>query len=144
MEEISEGIKILLILLVYIFIFAIFKYIYLDIKSINNSKYKECPYLKLLNRNDDFSFKVDEVYNIYKNMKIGKNIKNDIIINSPYIEDYHCKINIEEDQYFIINYDENENITVNDKVINDKFQIKNKDIIELGKLRFMFIRELGE
>ncbi|MBS4534616.1 FHA domain-containing protein [Clostridium sp. D2Q-14] len=141
MEGLIGGINIILILLVYIFTFIIFRYIYIDIKSINNSRYDKYPYLKLLNKKDDFSFKIDEVYNIYKNMNIGRNIGNNIIINSPYIEKYHCKIDIRDNKYFIINFNENKSILVNDKEINDELEIKDKDIIELGNLKFMFIRE---
>ncbi|MBS4537704.1 FHA domain-containing protein [Clostridium sp. D2Q-11] len=143
MQGISELIKILLIISVYIFIFIIFKYLYLDVKLMRNLRYDKYPYLKLLNRKSDISFKVEETYNIYKSMKIGRATHNDIVIKNDFIDKYHAEIKIEEEKYFVNTY-ANTSLMINGKVIKGERELKNNDILQIGTIKFVFIREIGE
>lgn len=75
-------IKVVFIIVIYLFIFGVIRLIYLDIKSVNISKTNAMgshPYLKLINQRDMLGFKVEENYTLDRSVTIGRQDKNDIV-----------------------------------------------------------------
>lgn len=111
---------------------------------MKNSKYDKFPYLKLLNRKNEIPYKIEEVYNLYKTMKIGRDIHNDIVINDKEIENYHAEIEHKGDEYYIHAAENAPYILLNGVELEEKAELRNKDIIQLGNIEFLFIREIGD
>src|SRR5699024_7764863 len=99
---ISLILRYLFILLIYLFMFGIIRMIYLDIKGIRSrSSSIGSTYLKLINRREDLTFKVEENYPVKSSITIGRSNKNHIVIKDPFISKKHIKIYKDKGQYFI-------------------------------------------
>lgn len=143
-ELLSTIFKYLFIAIIYIFIFAIIRLIYLDINSIRgykrntNDKY---PYIKLINRREKFKFKVNESYLLDKDMYIGRSSSNEIPIQDPYLSNKHALFYWEKKHCILKDLDSTNGTLVNEEVIEDDeiVILEDGDRIHLGQLDFIFV-----
>ncbi|MBS5945959.1 MAG: FHA domain-containing protein, partial [Peptoniphilus harei] len=72
-ELISQVLRYVFIILIYLFIFSILRLMYLDVKSMTNrGDSLDDAYLKVVNRLDSLNFKMQEYYVIDGDISLGR------------------------------------------------------------------------
>ena len=144
-EILSSLLKYIFATVIYFFIFSVIRLIYLDIRSINNrleTAPGKHPYLKLINRRDSLSFKVEESYILDNNKTLGRSSKNDIAIQDPYLSSRHAEFIIKGDSYYIKDLESTNGTRVNGmRLADDMVRLDNGDKIQVGQLTFIFVKE---
>lgn len=97
------------------------------------------PYLKLINRRDQLSFKVEESYTVSENSTIGRSRKNEIVLNDPFISGVHAKIWKSGGVYFLEDLGSKNGSFLNGERITEPFTLRNGDRISLGQVEFLFV-----
>jgi len=144
-EVISTILKYVFTIVIYIFIYTIIRLIYLDIKSMNKRaglSDKKYPYLKLLNRRDELSFRVDESYVLNSRKTIGRLSKNDFVINDPFLSGNHAEFFSEDGIYYMRDLGSKNGSFINNvKIEYDAVPLNNGDKIQIGQLTFIFVQD---
>lgn len=142
-ELLSWGLKYILIILIYLFIFRIIHLIYMDIKTMHGPKREteHFPYLKLINRRDRLDFHVRESYLLDKqSVTFGRSQKCDVVIQDPYISGVHAKFIEDEGIYFVEDLHSANGTYVNGVKIEDVTPLKDGDRISMGQVDFLFVK----
>lgn len=144
-EIISMILRYVFTIVIYVFIYTIIRLIYLDIRSINRRAGlfgEKHPYLKLLNRRDDLSFKVDESYVLSGNKSLGRLNKNDFAINDPYLSGSHMEFIAKDGLFYLKDMGSTNGTFVNNvRVGGDAVHLENGDKIQAGQLTFIFVQD---
>jgi len=139
----SSLFKYIFIAVIYFFIFAIIRLIYLDIKSMNaqgKGARSNSPYLKLINRREHLYFKIQETYILHGDMTIGRINKNNISFNDPFLSTNHARLVLHNDKYLLEDADSTNGTTVNgEKISNEGIYLKDGDKIHVGQVDFLFV-----
>ncbi|NLP13475.1 MAG: FHA domain-containing protein [Clostridium sp.] len=143
-EVVLLLIKIVFIIVIYLFIFGVIRLIYLDIKSMNISKTNAMgfyPYLKLINQRDMLGFKVEENYTLDRSITIGRQDKNDIVIKDPFISEIHAHVAVEGDKVYIRDLKSKNGIFVNGSRLDgeERALLHDGDSIKIGQIKFLFV-----
>ncbi|HOQ36671.1 MAG TPA: FHA domain-containing protein [Acetivibrio sp.] len=137
-------IKVIFIIVIYLFIFGVIRLIYLDIKSMNISKTNTMgfhPYFKLINQRDMLGFKVEENYTLDRSVTIGRQDKNDIVIKDPFISEIHAHVSVEGDMVYIKDLKSKNGVFVNGSRVDgdQRVLLQDGDIIKIGQVKFLFV-----
>jgi hypothetical protein len=142
-ELFSSIIKYIFITIIYIFLFAIIRLIYLDVRSMNKREsgaLDNTPYLKLVNRRHSLNFKVEESYSLYGTKIIGRSAGNQICIQDPYLSNVHSQLEPLNETFSIKDMGSKNGTFVNNTRISDEpVELKNGDTIQLGQINFLFV-----
>lgn len=138
-ELLSTIFKYIFVFIIFYFIYNIIKMIYLDISVAENIVVESDTYLKLINRKEEFSFKVSEQYYLSNNTSIGRDDSNDIVIKDRFISKNHAQIIKDENLYFLEDLDSANGTYLNGQLISDAIELKDKDIIDIGQVEFLFV-----
>lgn len=145
-EIFSSLLKYIFITVIYLFIFAIIRMIYLDIHSMNGrrtSKNQDLPYLKLINRRDSLNLKVEESYTLDKNITVGRASGNGISVADPFLSGKHAAFMLQDGFYFLKDLGSTNGTFVNgDKVDEMPVRLKDGDRIHIGQLDFLYVSGL--
>ena len=141
---ISDILKYVFVVVIYMFIYSVVKLVYLDISDARRmSKADEdgYGYLKLINLRKDLNFKIYESYSIRENATIGRSKKCDIYINDKYLSKEHARIFFDRDKFFIEDLNSTNGTFVNGKEITTAHPVKLKDNdkISFGDVSFIFV-----
>lgn len=136
--------KYLFVIIIYYFIFNIIKMIYLDIRGTTNLNYVTNTYLKLINRKERLPFKVQEHYFIGDKTTIGREDKNNIILKDRFISKRHARIIKEKGVYYLEDLHSANGTYLNGERISEVIELKDKDIIDVGQVEFLFVNQDGE
>ena len=99
-ELISQVLRYVFIILIYLFIFSILRLMYLDVKSMTNrGDSLDDAYLKVVNRLDSLNFKMQEYYVIDGDISLGRSSRNDIVIKDKFVSKNHLKIHDDNEAY---------------------------------------------
>ena len=137
--------RYLFITIIYVFIFAIIRMIYLDIKNMNVRKNrmapKNCAYLELLNDVQTLYFEVKEFYPMTSEMiTIGRDKECTIHIDDFYLSAHHTKLWYEDEEWHIQDMGSTNGTYINGKPLKKAEMIlDNGDRIRLGQLEFMVV-----
>lgn len=138
--------KYSMILIIYGFIFAVLRLMYLDIRYIkkknaeNSEISRGAPYLKLINLRDSIGFKVNEVYRLAEKNTIGRDKSNNICLETQYLSKSHAQIIKNNNEYYIQDMNSKNGTNVNhERISNSLYKLKNGDIVELGQISFLFV-----
>ena len=142
-EIVSLVVKYIFVLIVYLFIFAIIRMIYLDIRSMSASKANTAgsyPYLKLLNQRESLSFKVEEAYTLDRSISIGREASNNVVIGDLFLSKRHAFFQVKDGQVFIEDLNSRNGTYLNGTRINqnEKIVLADGDKIKLGNVEFLF------
>ncbi len=141
-EIISSLLKYIFVTIIYLFIFAIIRMIYLDIRSMNtrmSASSKKLPYLRLLNR-DALELETEEQYALEDNMTIGRDSDNNIAITDSFLSGRHAMFMRQDRSYFIKDLDTTNGTFVNgEKLADTPMQLKDGDKIQIGQLNFLYV-----
>ena len=135
----SLLLKYVFIIIIYLFIFSIIRLIYLDIKGINAIGSDGLAYLKLINRRDSLSFSMEEHYIIHNELSVGRHKSNQIVIKDPFISKNHCKIVVDEEEYFLEDLDSANGTFLNGEKVEDIVRLVNNDRLKIGNIEFLFV-----
>ena len=142
-EITSSLIKYIFVTIIYIFIFAIIRMIYLDIRSMNthmSTTSKKLPYLKVLNR-DALEMEAEERYVLEDNMTIGRDSDNNIAITDSFLSGSHAMFMKQDKSYFIKDLNSTNGTFVNgEKLADTPLQLKDGDKIQIGQLDLLYIQ----
>jgi len=141
-ELISQILRYIFIILIYLFIFSILRLMYLDIKNITNrGDSLDDAYLKVVNRLDSLNFKMQEYYVIDDNMTLGRSSKNDIVIKDKFVSKNHLKIIVKNQGYYIEDLGSANGTFLNGMQVdpNELIELQNNDKIGVGFIQFIFV-----
>lgn len=143
-EIISQVLKYVFILIIYLFIFAIIRLMYLDIKSINKKGSSlDTAYLKVVNRLDSLNFKMQEYYILKGTISIGRSSKSDIIIKDKFVSKNQLNIIEEKGSFFLEDLDSANGTYLNGERVEDIIELRNGDKIGVGLIQFIFVDNRG-
>lgn len=131
--------RYIFILLIYTFMIAIIRLIYLDIKSLYSFDGDGGSYLKLINRKETIPYKIKEEYILNEKITIGRGQQNGIDLRDPYVSKEHARIIADENQYFLEDLDSANGTYLNNERVLDAIRLKNGDRIKLGQIEFLFV-----
>lgn len=142
-EILSSLLKYIFITVIYLFIFAIIRMIYLDIHSMNSGRSlgnHNLPYLKLVNRRDSLDFKVEESYVLEDGLTVGRTLGNGISIADPYLSGRHAMFMNKESSYLLQDLKSTNGTLVNNqKLVDMPVRLKDGDRIHIGQLDFLYV-----
>ena len=136
--------KYLFITIIYVFIFAIIRMIYLDIRNMNVCKKrmapKNCAYLELMNDRETLYFEVKEFYPMTSEViVIGRSQDCNIQIDDFYLSGHHTKLWYEEEEWHIEDMGSTNGTYINGKKLKKEMILDNGDIIRMGQLDFLVV-----
>lgn len=137
---ISTIFKYIFVIIVLYFIYYIAKLIYSDIRQMSNKKEELEASIKLLTEKNSLDFSVEDEYFIGSKLTIGRNPRNMVHINDRYLSQDHCMIEFYSGEYFIVDRNSGNGVYVNGEKINNLRILKDKDVIGIGQMEFVFIR----
>lgn len=141
-ELISQVLKYVFIIIIYLFIFSILRLMYLDIKTITSSGGSlDDAYLKVVNRLDSLNFKMQEYYVIENGITLGRSAKNDIVIKDKFVSKNHLRIKERNSLYFIEDLGSANGTFLNGTKVNsgELIELQNNDKIGVGFIQFIFV-----
>jgi len=142
-EIVSSLLKYIFITIIYLFIFAIIRMIYLDIHSMNagrSSGNLNLPYLKLINRRDSLDMKVEESYVLEDGLTLGRAPGNGISVADPFLSGRHAMFTLQDGGYLLRDLGSTNGTQVNgDKLADMPVKLKDGDRIHLGQLDFLYV-----
>lgn len=138
-QLLSTILKYLFVLIVLYFIYSIIRIIYYDVRASMKKEKISDTYLKLINFNQGFKFKVQEYYIIGETNTIGRDKSNTICINDKFMSKFHARIIYDEGMYFLEDLNSANGTYLNNEKIEDAIELKSQDIIKMGQVQFLFV-----
>jgi len=126
----SQILKYVLIFLIYLFLYRVFKIIYMDIKGVRRERQLTSAKLSFLTGERTFS--------LFEITSIGRSEECDIVIESPYVSAKHALIRKKGKRFYIEDLNSTNGTFVNGKRVKIS-RIKNGDIITLGDVDLKFM-----
>lgn len=139
-QLISTILKYIFVFIVFYFIYSIIRIIYYDVRTTLKRESKSDTYLKLLNLSENFSFTVQEFYFLASDNTIGRDDRNSICIKDKFMSKFHARIVEDEGIFFLEDLKSANGTYLNSERIEDAIELKSNDIINIGKLQFLFIQ----
>ena len=140
---ISSVTKYIFIIIIYIFIYAIIKMIFLDIRKINKSDQaravpKGVSYLELVTKKSKLYFNVENVYLLNKSvMVIGRNPACDIFIDDLYMSSKHAQLWTKGGEWYLGDMGSTNGTFVNGERLDRRaVALDSGDRIRVGQLEF--------
>lgn len=143
-EIVSQVLKYVFIVIIYLFIISIIRLMYLDIKSMSRvgASIDSC-YLKVVNRLDSLNFKMQEYYVLGKKVTIGRSNRCNISIKDNFVSKVHLQIYEDGGSYFIEDLNSANGTFLNGDRIEDIIELRNGDTIGVGLIQFIFVDSRG-
>ena len=141
-ELISQVLRYVFIILIYLFIFSILRLMYLDVKSMTiGGGSLDDAYLKVVNRLDSLNFKMQEYYVIEGDINLGRSSRNDIVIKDKFVSKNHLLIREKNQRYYLEDLGSANGTFLNGvKVDSNEFiELQNNDKIGVGFIQFIFV-----
>lgn len=141
-ELISQVLRYVFIILIYLFIFSILRLMYLDVKSITSGGGSlDDAYLKVVNRLDSLNFKMQEYYVIDGDISLGRSSKNDVVIKDKFVSKNHLLIRVKNQRYYLEDLSSANGTFLNGVKIdpNELIELQNNDKIGVGFIQFIFV-----
>lgn len=139
-EIVSSLLKYIFITVIYLFIYAIIRMIYLDIRPTGPSGKNDVPYLKLVNRRDDLDFKVEESYMLTDRLTIGRAQGNGISVADPFLSGKHAAFSYKDGVCTVEDMNSTNGTLVNGgKLTEAPVRLKDGDRIHIGQLDFLYV-----
>ncbi len=129
--------------IIYLFIFAVIRLIYLDVKKMsrfetNNTNDEECASLKPVKSKGINTKGLKNRYPIYGEAVIGRSKSCDIVIAEDFISAKHIRIWLDDGEWYLEDLGSRNGTTVNGQRIRDTVILDPEDEISLGGMKFIF------
>lgn len=144
-DILTSLMKYVFITIIYIFIFAIIRMIYLDIRNMNVRRNrmapKKCAYLELLNDIETLYFDVKQFYPMTSEVIIiGRGKDCTIQIDDFYLSGKHVQLWYEDEEWHICDMGSTNGTYINGKKMKKtEFVLDNGDRFRIGQLEFMVV-----
>lgn len=144
-DILTSLLKYIFITIIYIFIFAIIRMIYLDIRNMNVRKNrmapKKCAYLELLNDMETLYFDVKQFYPMTSELIIiGRGKECTIRIDDFYLSGKHVQLWYEDEEWHIADMGSTNGTYINGKKMKKtELILDNGDRIRIGQLEFLVV-----
>ena len=141
-ELISQVLRYVFIILIYLFIFSILRLMYLDVKSMTSGGGSlDEAYLKVVNRLDSLNFKMQEYYVIEGDISLGRSSRNDVVIKDKFVSKNHLIIREKNQRYYLEDLGSANGTFLNGVKIdpNELIELQNNDKIGVGFIQFIFV-----
>ena len=132
----------ILIVIMYVFIFAIIRMVAKDIRTMYRKKTGELmgAYLKLINLRQELDYYVFESYEVSENEIIGRSRKCNIVIGDKYLSSKHSRIFKVSGKYYLEDLGSTNGTYLNGNPLGDKaVELLDGDKISLGRSNFLFV-----
>lgn len=131
------------VILIYMFIFAIIRLVYKDIRTMSRKKSglpSSEAFLKPMNVHHDLAFDTLENYALMDDNIIGRNKNNSIFIDDPFMSGEHARVYKQDHSYFIEDLSSTNGTTLNGELLDgDAIELFDGDRIGIGQLDFVFL-----
>ncbi|WP_297377019.1 FHA domain-containing protein [uncultured Helcococcus sp.] len=124
---ISSIVKFILVYIVLYYIYIIVKLIILDIRNIDFDKVKRDYYLIVRDQNGSSKSYLLEGYT-----SIGRNLGNDIVLDSDLVSSYHAEIIKSEDSFYLVDKGSLNGTYLNGEYLDTNLELLVGDEIEIG------------
>ncbi|EFK38581.1 MULTISPECIES: FHA domain-containing protein [Peptoniphilus] len=141
-ELISQVLKYVFIIIIYLFIFSILRLMYLDIRQMGTRGTSlENSYLKVVNRLDSLSFKMQEYYLLGGSVTLGRSSKNDIVIKDKFVSKNHLNITERNEIFYLEDLNSANGTYLNGEKVDagTLIELQNGDKIGVGFIQFIFV-----
>lgn len=141
-ELISQVLKYVFIIIIYLFIFNILRLMYLDIRQMGTRGTSlENSYLKVVNRLDSLSFKMQEYYLLGGSVTLGRSSKNDIVIKDKFVSKNHLNITERNGIFYLEDLNSANGTYLNGEKVDagTLIELQNGDKIGVGFIQFIFV-----
>lgn len=141
-ELISQVLKYVFIIIIYLFIFSILRLMYLDIRQMGTRGTSlENSYLKVVNRLDSLSFKMQEYYLLGGSVTLGRSSKNDIVIKDKFVSKNHLNITERNRIFYLEDLNSANGTYLNGEKVDagTLIELQNGDKIGVGFIQFIFV-----
>ncbi|EFA90548.1 FHA domain-containing protein [Peptoniphilus lacrimalis] len=141
-ELISQVLKYVFIIIIYLFIFSILRLMYLDIRQMGTRGTSlENSYLKVVNRLDSLSFKMQEYYLLGGSVTLGRSSKNDIVIKDKFVSKNHLNITERNGIFYLEDLNSANGTYLNGEKVDagTLIELQNGDKIGVGFIQFIFV-----
>lgn len=139
LELISKFSRHIYIVLIFLFILAIVRVIYYDIRTEIRKEGVTDTYLKLLSTRQSFKFRVQEFYYITDKAIIGRDVENQITIQDKFLSSKNSEIYRNDGLYYLKDLNSSNGTYLNGQKIDRDIELRNGDIINVGQLEFLFV-----
>lgn len=143
----SRILTYIFVIIIYLFIYAIIRMIFLDIRAMNRKKSGSLAeaYLKLINLRRDLDFAIDESYELEDDEVIGRGNKCTLRLPDKYLSVKHCRIYKSDGSFFIEDLGSTNGTFLNgDELTNEAVELIDGDKISIGRLNFIFVMPKAE
>lgn len=141
-ELISQVLKYVFIIIIYLFIFSILRLMYLDIRQMGTRGMSlENSYLKVVNILDSLSFKMQEYYLLGGSVTLGRSSKNDIVIKDKFVSKNHLNITERNGIFYLEDLNSANGTYLNGEKVDagTLIELQNGDKIGVGFIQFIFV-----
>lgn len=141
-EILSKLLTAIFVIIIYLFIYAIIRMIFLDIRTMYRKKTGGLAdaYLKLINLRQDLDFPVDESYEIAENEVIGRGKKCGISIPDRYLSTKNSRIFKSSGKFYLEDLDSTNGTFLNGEALKDTaVELLDGDKITVGRINFLFV-----
>ncbi|WP_071027676.1 FHA domain-containing protein [Peptoniphilus raoultii] len=141
-ELLSQVLRYIFIIIIYLFIFSILRLMYLDIRQMGKrGSSLDNSYLKVVNRLDSLSFKMQEYYVLGGLISLGRSSRNDIVIKDKFVSKNHLTIKEINGSFYLKDLHSANGTYLNGEIINpdEQFELSNGDKIGVGFIQFIFV-----
>lgn len=133
---ISSVVKFIFVFIVLYYIYIIVKLIVLDIRNIDFEKTKVYRYISFVDEYGD-----SKKYLLENYTTIGRNLSNDIVLNSDLVSSYHAEIKESDGGYFLIDQESLNGTYLNGEFLTNNLELFDQDRIEIGPYKLIFTEE---
>ncbi|MDO4562680.1 MAG: FHA domain-containing protein [Clostridia bacterium] len=142
-EIVSKGITYIFVIVVYLFIYAIIRMIFLDIRAMAKKKTviaSDGAYLKLVNIRRALPFAVSESYELKDSVIIGRGKGCSIKIEDDTLSLKHCRVFEQDGSYYLEDLKSTNGTLLNgEKIEGDAIELLDGDKVAFGQMVFLFV-----
>lgn len=138
----SLTFRYIFIILIYVFMVFIIRLIYLDIKNIRELGDRSGVYLKLINMKEDVPFNIKDEYFINREIMIGRDSSNGVVLKDPFVSKKHCRIFLKDGEHHIEDLNSSNGTYVNNNRITGMSRIYHGDRVKIGQVEFLFVKNI--
>ncbi len=146
-QILADVLKYIFVVAVYAFLYSVIKLVYLDIsdtRRFSRTLDDAYCYLKLINLREDFNFKIFESYGIREDSTIGRSKKCEIYIPDPYLSKRHARIFLKDGAYYLMDLGSTNGTYLNGQPVGDMpVRVKDSDKVRFGTIHFLFVDIVG-
>ncbi|MCD8049248.1 MAG: FHA domain-containing protein [Clostridia bacterium] len=142
-QILAKALTYVFVIVVYLFIYAIIRMIFLDIRAMSKKKnlIRAEGYLKLINLRSDLPFDVRESYEITDDNTIGRGRGCSIRIDDESLSGEHCRIFKSDGSFFLEDNDSTNGTFLNGEPVTDEaVELIDGDKISIGSLMFLYVK----